>query len=97
MVENRGVSFGIAVPYLSVISVGLLIILLLWLWKEKRWPLVLIIVGGGLNTLQRITEGKVLDYWKIPGLNLYNNINDWLIFVGVLWLFLDLWKQKKSR
>ena len=66
---------------------------LFWWWKkEKSWPILLIIGGGLLNFGERVFLGYVNDYWRIPGTNLYNNFNDWLIFLGVV---LYIWKKLK--
>ena len=67
-------------------------VLIYWWIKERDWRLLFIIVGGLLNFLERLYRGYVVDYWRIPGTEIYNNINDWLIFIG---LGLYLWKKLK--
>lgn len=53
------------------------------------------ISGGCVNLIDRIRYGGVCDYWKIWGINIYNNIADWLIFIGVVLLIINLiWKKK---
>ena len=77
---------------MTIIS-GVLLVVLWWWWnKERDWRLLLIIVGGSLNFIERLIFGYVRDYWQIPGTNVYNNINDWIIFIGV---GLYLWKKLK--
>lgn len=94
MIKNLGVSFGFLVPSLEWISGLLLVLLAVWWWRSKNWTLLLIIVGGGLNWWERWQWGYVTDYWKIPGINVYNNFNDWLIFIGVVLYGWQLWKKK---
>lgn len=97
VVANYGVSFGIDIPGLTLASVLLLIFLAYWWWKEKSWPLMVVFVGGLLNLMDRLMFGFVRDYWKIPGTGLYNNINDWLIFVGLVIYLYQKWRQKRSK
>jgi len=90
VIRNNGISFGLEVPW---VVIALIFGVLVWWWyKEKDWRLVLVIIGGGLNLWERITQGYVTDYWIIPGTNIYNNLNDWLIFIGVV---LYIWKKLK--
>ncbi|HPJ17179.1 MAG TPA: signal peptidase II [Candidatus Woesebacteria bacterium] len=68
----------------------IMVIGLIWWWlKTKKSGLLLIILGGLLNIFDRMYFGYVRDYWKIPFTNIYNNINDWLIFIGAILT----WKQ----
>lgn len=84
---NTGVAFGMAqgMPF----WVGLLAISLLLLCALKTrelWGRVgigLIVVGGAMNTYQRLTTGAVVD--NLPMFHFgYNNFADYLIFFGVL-------------
>jgi lipoprotein signal peptidase len=57
---------------------------------------IFIFIGGFLNLFERIIFGYVRDYWNFLGVGLYNNINDWIIGVGVLICLIDLlWKKSK--
>lgn len=84
---NKGVAFGwfVGLPF----WVGLLVIILLMVFAVKtresvaRVGLGLIIVGGIMNTYQRVTSGVVVDNLPMFGLG-YNNFADYLIFFGVL-------------
>jgi len=95
IVKNYGISFGQSFPGLIIISGVFWGLLTLMAIKEKKLSLWLAVVGGGLNFLERLFWGYVIDYWKIPGIPLYNNVNDWLIFGGVVWYLLEKMKQKK--
>lgn len=95
IVKNYGVSFGQSFPGVVVISIFLLGILTWMAWRERKFSLWLAVVGGGLNLGERLYFGYVRDYWKIPGIPLYNNINDWLIFGGVVWYLLEKLREKK--
>ena len=70
-----------------------LLIILFFIWKKDRnWGWLLIILGGLLNLGERLIFGTVNDYWLIPFTNIYNNINDYLIFIGGI---IVLWKKLK--
>lgn len=91
MVRNYGISFGGRLPGVEILTGIVLGGVIWWGWKSKNWRLIPIIIGGGLNWGERLAKGYVTDYWRIPGTNIYNNINDWLITIGVglcLWQFL---------
>ena len=84
---NKGVAFGwfVGLPF----WVGLLVIILLMIIAVKtresvaRVGLGLVIIGGIMNTYQRVTSGVVVDNLPMFGLG-YNNFADYLIFFGVL-------------
>ncbi|MFA5025342.1 MAG: signal peptidase II [Candidatus Shapirobacteria bacterium] len=98
MIINRGASFGLDFPYLELISGCFLIIIGIIWWREKKaWGWLLMISGGGLNLFERLVYGGVKDYWKLPFTSIYNNLNDYLIGVGVIqliWYF--LWKKRQK-
>ena len=95
MVKNFGVSFGTMVPGVTLIT-GVFLLGIIWWWiKTKNWRIIPIIVGGGFNFYERCRLGYVTDYWRIPGTNIYNNINDWLITVGVGLLLWQLLKKNQ--
>ncbi|TXH00741.1 MAG: hypothetical protein E6R05_06550 [Candidatus Moraniibacteriota bacterium] len=84
---NKGIAFGWVqgVPF----WVGLLVICILLLSAAKtrelyeRVGLGMMIVGGLVNTYQRMKFGGVVD--NLPMLHFgYNNVADYLIFFGVL-------------
>jgi len=89
MIQNNGISFGIRLPGVILIT-GLVLLGISYVAiRQKEWRWSLVILGGVLNLVERINYGFVTDYWKIPFVPIYNNVNDWLIFVGVILL---IWK-----
>jgi lipoprotein signal peptidase len=58
--------------------------------------LLLILLGGGLNLFERLVYGYVNDYWNFLGTGIYNNINDWLISIGIILFIWVTIKQKKQ-
>ena len=94
--ENRGVSFGalkgVNGVFLIVIWLCLVVVLvrrtIRGLWVAL--PLWLMVVGGAVNLLGRLSGGGVWDYIQIPYLNLWFNISDMMITLG-LGLFI-FWK-----
>ena len=94
---NRGVSFGwMNSGMAGWMQAGALVILILFLLNKHNvkggW---VIVVGGVGNFVDRIRFDGVRDYWKL-GWGLYNNLNDWLIAIGVVWLLVGLWKQQSK-
>jgi len=59
--------------------------------------LLLILVGGGLNLFERFKYGYVNDYWNFLGTGIYNNINDWLISIGLILFIWTSWKKTKLK
>lgn len=94
MVYNEGVFLGIKLNGILYISALILFILVLWEIKIKSFGLILIIIGGFFNFYQRLRYGYVVDYWKVPFFNIYNNFMDWLIFIGIILFIIELWKKK---
>ncbi len=97
MILNRGMSFGINLPYLKWIQLLVLIFLIkIWWGNKKAWGCLLIILGGGLNLFERWRWGAVRDYWRIPLTSIYNNVNDYLIAFGVIQLMIYfIWKKRQ--
>jgi lipoprotein signal peptidase len=88
--KNSGASFGIDFVGLNIVSVVMLMVIFLIWKKDKNVGWLLIILGGGLNLIERVVFGSVNDYWKIPFTNIYNNINDYLVFFGGI---IVIWKK----
>lgn len=93
MIRNSGISFGISIPGINLIATMVLVVVIYFFVKTRDWGLGLIALGGGLNLGERIISGFVTDYWKIPLVPLYNNVNDWLIVAGVI---VFLWNQRRK-
>ena len=95
---NTGISFGWQIPGIDFLSF-VLIVILFYVWSRnwRIWGWALVMLGGILNLGERILTGGVKDYWLIPGTSIYNNINDYLIALGVGELiFYFLWKKRQK-
>jgi signal peptidase II len=97
-VRNRGASFGLLGGQrvlLSLISIGVAAMLLVWLGKLRR-PFAAagasLVIGGALGNLyDRIAYGYVVDFLDFSGLGFpwVFNIADSAINIGVALLILD--------
>ena len=97
MILNTGASFGLNFPMLVAVSIILLVVVGIVWWQEKgAWGWGLVMLGGGLNLLDRFLWGGVRDYWRIPMTSIYNNINDYLIAAGVIQLIWYIWKKRQK-
>ena len=95
MVKNYGISFGFNGPFIVVLSI-IFILFFLILSIKKGGGYWLIFIGGLANLIERLVLGYVRDYWNFLNLGVYNNINDWIIGLGVLICLIDLlWKKSK--
>ncbi len=95
MIINTGASLGLNFPFLKWIQLLLLIILgAVWLRDKKAWGWLLMIIGGGLNLIERWQLGGVRDYWPLFGTSIYNNINDYLIAAGMVQLIVIYYGKK---
>ncbi|MBU0975053.1 signal peptidase II [Patescibacteria group bacterium] len=90
IILNQGISFN----YLNFIPSNLMTVLMLFfvggvfLLFKKEWLLHStssgIFFGGVIsNILDRIFFGAVKDWLRIPFFDVYNNLADWFIFVGL--------------
>lgn len=98
MIINKGASLNLNFPFLEFVSFCLLMMIGIIWWREKRaWGWGLMIVGGGLNLIERLVWGGVKDYWQIPLTAIYNNLNDYLIAAGVIQLtWYYIWKKRQK-
>jgi lipoprotein signal peptidase len=95
IVKNYGISFGINGVFFILLSI-IFTLLFLYLAIKKGRGYWLIFIGAMANLIERIMLGYVRDYWNFFYLGLYNNINDWIIGIGVLICLIDiLWKKSK--
>lgn len=84
---NSGVAFGWFVGLPSWVGLLFLPILIIVAVKTRellaRLGIILMIIGGCINTYQRIKVGVVVDNLPMFGLG-YNNLADYLIFFGLV-------------
>lgn len=92
---NNGASFGIDFVGLNLTSILLLVFIFFTWRKDKSEGWVIIMLGGIMNLTERLLNGGVVDYWRIPMTNIYNNFNDYLIFIGGIMVVWDKWKNHK--
>lgn len=93
--NNYGIS--LSMNWINPLLLNIIFVLIIsWLYlKNNSYVLVLILIGGIVNMVDRLTFGYVRDYWNFGGLFI-NNLNDWLIGFGVLLFVLEnLWKKQK--
>jgi lipoprotein signal peptidase len=95
IVKNYGISFGLNGGFFVILSI-IFVLLFLGLAIKNGRGYWLIFIGGMANLVERIIFGYVKDYWNFFNLGVYNNINDWIIGIGVLICLTDLlWKKSK--
>lgn len=92
IVKNEGVSFGVKIGLFFNLFLFLLYFLASFFSENNG--LFLILLGAGSNLIDRLFFGYVRDYWFLPVLGVYNNLNDWLITIGILIFIIKLWKTK---
>ncbi|MBU1130372.1 signal peptidase II [Patescibacteria group bacterium] len=97
VVENSGVSFGIGGRMGLVISLLVLIFFLGFYKNNRSRGVELILIGAGINLLDRIRFSFVRDYWNLGDTGIYNNIADWLIFVGLLCFVYERYRNNLRR
>lgn len=97
LIKNLGVSFGQYFPGMMILIILFCLIIFRFYLKEKNLFLLLVLAGGVVNLIDRIRFGFVRDYWQIGHSSLYNNVNDWLIFLGILLFLINLIWIKKSK
>lgn len=57
--------------------------------RETWWGWALIWGGGLSNWLDRLILGGVRDFWPIWGTDLKNNLADYFLTVGIVWLMIN--------
>ncbi len=91
VIQNRGISFGVNLPMTEVFLVMFLAILAREIVKSFKWSTYLVFVGGLINFADRLLVGFVRDYFKV--IFFYNNLADWVIFVGVMLYFANFFDE----
>lgn len=95
IIKNYGLSLSI--DSFSIVFLNIVFILILgWVYLTDSFKsLGLILIGGGVNLIDRLSFGYVRDYWNL-GFGVVNNLNDWIIGIGVLLFLIELlWKKSK--
>lgn len=97
VVENYGISFGIRGRYFVWLEIFFLLFFIIFICKKKNgyWGVKWLFIGGLINLSDRIFLGYVRDYWKF-GL-VYNNLADWLIGIGVVFLLFNLYGKQDTN
>jgi len=103
---NQGVAFGIVLPHTVMILVSVLILLLLVWWVirlihfqafGKMFFVLLVLVGGFSNLLDRLLFKSVVDYVSIFSLTVFN-LADCYIVIGIIVLLYSYWfKQRREK
>ncbi len=92
---NAGIAWGIALPAPALwfgVSLCLVIVILNACWASsvgQRLAWMAIVLGGGVNTADRLYHGCVADYFH-PLLFPSFNVADMMIFLGVLFLLVSV-------
>ena len=103
-VRNNGVAFGLlsggGTALVVALTLGALVAVLIWFAREPARPLAWVptglLVGGALgNLIDRMRQGSVTDFLKIPHWPAFN-LADAAITVGVVALVLAL-EMRHSR
>ncbi len=85
LIKNSGFSFGGSFWGSNYLQLGLLLVMGMAVLRGKGGVgLVWFWLGGLGNMIDKLRFGYVRDYWQIGKTNLYNNVWDWLIFLGVM-------------
>jgi lipoprotein signal peptidase len=92
IVKNQGMSFGITVNLF--LNLLLFLIFIVFSFCSKSFWLWILLLGAAGNLLDRLFFGYVRDYWPLPIIGVFNNINDYLITIGALMFIIDLWRKK---
>lgn len=96
---NDGIAFGISLPYIEWISVGLLVVLFLIFMKTKssmKYILLGITILGAANVLERVFRGYICDY--IPMFSIYVNVADiGITTLAVLGVIICIFKRDGYR
>jgi signal peptidase II len=90
LLKNRPLIL-IFIQVIAVVFLGILWVIYGLFKKERSITLALsMILGGAIgNLIDRISDGKVTDFFAIAWTKkLFYNMADWFIFIGGLWLFL---------
>lgn len=100
-VLNSGIAFGFlaGAPWLFLsASIVALSILAFFFWHHQQsYPLVLLVFGACSNLIDRLQYGGVIDWLIVPGLNIKNNLADWMVFLAVIWFLVVEFKNRGNE
>ena len=90
VINNGGVWGLFPGDWWGLLMIGVWVVILILMIRAKEpWAkcgLGLILVGGLGNILDRLMVGGVRDFIYYPGLEVYGNIADIILTVGIIWL-----------
>lgn len=99
--ENTGILFSLPVPVwilypgIAVLGVVLAVALIRVLRRRQRYlaiALLLMLIGGASNALDRLLRGAVIDYIDVGGSFTVFNIADLLIVLGIALFLFQEWR-----
>lgn len=102
-VLNSGVSFGFFDS--SSILLPILLTFVMWIalgwmfrkeWRHMEYALVAVYAGSFSNVIDRIRVGGVIDFLPVPLLQVSNNVADWVIVMGLGYIFVKLLMNDKN-
>jgi len=97
VIKNQGISFGQQIPLVFIITLIFCIFSFVLFLREESFGLLMISVGAFINLIDRLRFGFVRDYWNLVGSGIYNNINDWIISLGVILFLVEIIWIKKLK
>lgn len=100
-VLNSGIAFGFlaGAPWFFLITgIVALSILAFFFWHHQQgYPLLLLVFGASSNLIDRMQYGGVIDWLIVPGLNIKNNLADWMVVLAVIWLLVVEFKNIRNE
>ncbi len=102
---NTGIFWGVSIDskLLTLLTLAILLVLALFWYqskrKEERWGISLLFLGGGINAVDRLFHGCVLDYfvWPFGLAQLLPNFNlaDMMLLLGIFGLGVTYSRNKR--
>ena len=84
-VANQGIAFGVEFSSWFVWVGILVLVYIMWVRiKSVEWGWLF--VGGLANLMDRFLWGSVMDWIRIPGIEMWFNLADLYINVGIAWV-----------
>lgn len=90
---NYGFSFGWQIWLGNWMYGIILLILILVYWRGPTTGVGLMIAGAISNLIDRISLGYVRDYWQLGQSGIYNNLADWFLAIGLVWVVVSTIKH----